>query len=1025
MSLTLQTEKNVPLTQGATAKGRVASSPDEVKLWIAAFVLREAVLIALEEMTDSEARYYFNGLYEYVKSVWMSTQTRVLGSKGAVPYLLSSFSSIRKPQGKASGTYLKHDFLRMFYWSEENSVFHGVPAIPDDLEWPGAHELQPIWCERVKSMNGWRAKREEPPMYLCLTSALFNMHPCSTHLSDIFHVQYQALSPPTTSREKRPRAATDDELAVHASGSGSGSPAHGSVPSTSSQPQSSGPIKSIEPPLKRIRTADEGADDVEMTDVSGGGVLASTSEAQVDRKGKGRARDPVLEVTSTETPQIVVAESENDSQDMDLDTEDVDLTEFMDQDVMFPAALEEQLSPVPCKSCAHGGHDCYVALKHFHGCWRCKASSNGCSLVPKGEQSAKGELKNMKRPQHWPWYITLVFHVLNVLALDTEAGPQYLPSEYTDVELPDFPTEKVTHVMAPFTTNQIKEMAREKKTLKADVYYALPRSLAKELESKRKNSPLWPMVPKDAESRFEDIIRRANLGTLTRSWAAKEVPERGRARSRVSAPTTSANPPQQRGRSTRALSKVSSRGSEVPLMRTEASEGHSLATKASGSAAPTSKGDTHDQTPSRPRPKPRAASKARATSRPPPKPEATPVQVKKTTVPKATSSKLVKRPSKPRATAVRSRSVKINQQKARDEDSSPTPQPSRRRYIGKRPPPVMKRVPADTDEDEETLTAYGRKRGPPREKFLVATVQSDGELEIETLVPTTPPRSPDAAISEPNDPYVTTDILSAKLDAQKDTFLEALKEAEGSLKSGVQDMISLAMDDLHPQLSSNVQKFVTGIHRELDHRLSGYMHGIERHLDSKIDEKVNSLTKSLEQKMDDLLAKHHMETWEMMKEIFGDEVKEVLRNDEKDGGSAKEDKRDNETETPVSNQANQDFKDPTYPELSPEVPLVPATGGDGSSLEIDTSRQPAEVVHVSGPNEVDQPSSPSTPKIPDAPQNTVPSPAIEPDQFLVSVDVDMPLAESTNASTTDEHGSHQIRNEVSGKCIFCQLIAYS
>ncbi|KAK7685091.1 hypothetical protein QCA50_011928 [Cerrena zonata] len=231
-------------------------------------------------------------------------------------------------------------------------------------------------------------------------------------------------------------------------------------------------------------------------------------------------------------------------------------------------------------------------------------------------------------------------------------------------------------------------------------------------------------------------------------------------------------------------------------------------------------------------------------------------------------------------------------------------------------------------------------------------------------------------------------------------------------------MISLAMDDLHPQLSSNVQKFITGIHRELDHRLSGYMHGIERHLDSKINEKVNSLTKSLEQKMDDLLAKHRMETREMMKEIFGDEVKEVLRNDEKDGGSAKEDKRDNETETPVSNQANQDFQDPTYPELSPEVPLVPATGGDGSSLEIDTSRQPAEVVHVSGPNEVDQPSSPSTSKIPDAPQNTVPSPAIEPDQFIVSIDVDMPLAESANASTTDEHGSHQIRNEVSGKCIF-------
>lgn len=281
----------------------------------------------------------------------------------------------------------------------------------------------------------------------------------------------------------------------------------------------------------------------------------------------------------------------------------------------------------------------------------------------------------MKGPQHWPWYLTLVFHVLNVLALDTEAGPQYLPPEYTHVDLPEFPTEKVTTVMAPYTTNQVKEMASEKKALKADVYYALPRRLSKELENRRTNSPLWPMVPKDAESRYEDIIRRATLGTLTRSWATDEVLERGRAQSRVTSSKTRTKSPQQRGHNTRA----SSRGSEVPPAKT----------KTSGSVTVSSKVDNQAPTPSRPRPKPWAASKVRAASRAPSKSEAKP-----------SSSKMAAGPSQKRATAVRSKSVKVRPKEDNNEDSSTMPEVSRSAYVGKCPPPVMKRVPTHTDEDE-------------------------------------------------------------------------------------------------------------------------------------------------------------------------------------------------------------------------------------------------------------------------------------------------------------------------------------
>lgn len=124
-------------------------------------------------------------------------------------------------------------------------------------------------------------------------------------------------------------------------------------------------LESTEPPLKRIRAAVEDGDDVEMTDVSGREVLTSPAEPQVDRKGKGRARDPVDDDSSMDAPADVAVESETESQNMDSVTgryflsiyttqlsriaDDIDLTAFMDQDVMFPAALEEQLS-VSCIS---------------------------------------------------------------------------------------------------------------------------------------------------------------------------------------------------------------------------------------------------------------------------------------------------------------------------------------------------------------------------------------------------------------------------------------------------------------------------------------------------------------------------------------------------------------------------------------------------------------------------------------------------------------------------------------------------
>lgn len=66
MSYTMKTNMNAPLTQGATWTGRAPRSEQQVSLWVLTFMVREAVLVAPDNMEKKESMYYFNGVYEHV-----------------------------------------------------------------------------------------------------------------------------------------------------------------------------------------------------------------------------------------------------------------------------------------------------------------------------------------------------------------------------------------------------------------------------------------------------------------------------------------------------------------------------------------------------------------------------------------------------------------------------------------------------------------------------------------------------------------------------------------------------------------------------------------------------------------------------------------------------------------------------------------------------------------------------------------------------------------------------------------------
>ncbi|KAK7677018.1 hypothetical protein QCA50_020047 [Cerrena zonata] len=831
----MKTSMNVPLTQGATATGRAPRSEEQVSLWVLTFMVREAVLVAPDNMEKKEAMYYFNGVYQHLKSVWVRIRDALSGMTEGVPYILSSFAYLRVPQDRdVSGCWKKEDFLQAFYLNQTYMEFYDhQPTFCDDLEWPNPADAQPFWCKLIVDLNAARAARDEPALVLSLESPLFSTHPRFPLFSTLFQSHYRPLTATSSSKTKRPRTSTDSDYdAALASGTSTKISPSGSA--SSSKPSATaaklpGPSNPTKPKLKRPRH-DLEPEDVEMADeASESSPPPTVPQPAPGRKGKGRE---------------VIAGPE----EAFVELEDIQalVSQFANQDIMFEAALKEQLS-----ACAQGGHDCFVALKHFHGCWRCKTGSNGCSLAPKAEYSAKGELKNMRGQSHWPWYITLVFHVLNVLALDTEKGPQHLPADYTGIQIPPFPSKKPNSVLKPLTTKRVSDLAVAKKAMKAPVYYALPRALYKDLEAQRSESPKWPMLPKDARTRFENILSRAENGSIKQPWmtsASEDEPERGRSRSR--APNTAEKArPQPRPRT-----RASSKASEKNISPSEpVTGGHR--TSVPPSVPSTSRARALSQVSSIPRTGKRGPSKPRSTSQ---KAKKTPIQ----------------RWEIPRA--VRGKSIKIKKEDAVIKGRSGV----RRAYVGKRPPRVMRRVPSHTDEDEGlytlrlgrrlltnlptvTLKAIEGMEVEPQEVFLTEPINTVFDIPAPGPSRLTSSRAEDP---HSHDVPVTMERLSVALLSQRAEILEGITESladeRGAINSQIQSgLYSLTEASLATLAGKWLQSGETaakavfdgmsqGVTDIVDQKLSIFLQNVEAHLDEKINRSVQDLKDYLEVKLD-------------------------------------------------------------------------------------------------------------------------------------------------------------------------------
>lgn len=56
------------LTQGSSATGAQPLSDSERALWTATFILREALIVAPNDMDSNESKMYFNKLFSYTVS---------------------------------------------------------------------------------------------------------------------------------------------------------------------------------------------------------------------------------------------------------------------------------------------------------------------------------------------------------------------------------------------------------------------------------------------------------------------------------------------------------------------------------------------------------------------------------------------------------------------------------------------------------------------------------------------------------------------------------------------------------------------------------------------------------------------------------------------------------------------------------------------------------------------------------------------------------------------------------------------
>ncbi|KAK7681436.1 hypothetical protein QCA50_015528 [Cerrena zonata] len=811
MSSTPETE-NTPITQGSTTIGRAPQSPAQEKLWMLTFMIREAVLVAPDHMEEKEAMYYFNTVYKQLKDVWNEVRT---STSGGVPYILSSFARIRVPQDQSSGSWKKDDILAMFQPDDKYKIFYDNQAtFSEDLKWPGSLDMTPFWCKVVMDLNAIRARKKMPPLVLCLESHLFQTYPRFTYFSTIFRDQYLPLTAVTANREKRPRTSTDTEFEV---GTNSSSKEGGSsTPLTSST--LAAPNAAMKPALKRPRIDIQ--EDVEMTDET-----SAHSEPPADRKGKGRAVDPDI----PDTPAGVESSSEPE-EDQD---EEALMKTFMNQNVMFKAALDEQLSPIPCESCAQGGHQCFVSLRNFHGCWRCKATSNGCSLIPRKGTNAYDEPINLRNPPYWPWYISLVYHVKNVLELDTNSGPQLLPPDYADVEFPAFPADKAKKVTKRLTTLKVGEMKAEKLSLNVDNYYALPFSLYSKIEKRREEAPKWPILPDNAEALYQKVIRKAAGGRLARPWANREgdAPMRGRSRSRAATITKA---PQQQPKSRRP-SRARSR--QAPSIET--------ASTMTNTSMPPSTSTSTRQT----------RSKSRGRSQPPPSVHST------------------------------------NQGSSEEEDVVSTGILKRSRST-KRPSRGMKRVPAKSDSEEETLTAFEERQEPQEEPFLrslsadarpVAGPSGSGQNDPSKTTADGSVKIPELTVLLKSERRKTLNGVQDCLQHQHGAILHSVKLAvEGSVATVVESLEKSWSKAHREDARQNLDRLPDMLDHAIERKLSNFLQNIEKHIDQKLDRTMGELKTYIDEQMRNQSVKQLGQTKLMIEAALDNSDDDSSDEDEQD-----------------------------------------------------------------------------------------------------------------------------------------------
>lgn len=251
------------------------------------------------------------------------------------------------------------------------------------------------------------------------------------------------------------------------------------------------------------------------------------------------------------------------------------------------------MQPVACTCCQAAGTPCVVNLGRFHGCYNCKARSQGCSLCP--------QVGDVQLTGPWCWWLTLIHHVCALLELESQEGPIYVLPNYRHVEFPPFEKDVVKFVRQPPKGDRYGAMWKQvQKEAKTWTFYAYPHEKLITRTGARPERDFWPHFANQRETikRAVGIIERGRAGLLPRPWAlgcedgfstvrrvTKSSDKKVQAPSKDSAATSKSRKPRKAGKpatatatkqktSAKAKGKKREHNSPVPS-RTEDDEGKS------------------------------------------------------------------------------------------------------------------------------------------------------------------------------------------------------------------------------------------------------------------------------------------------------------------------------------------------------------------------------------------------------------------------------------------------------------------